>query len=63
MNYRLLLTEMLTDYTERMSTEKNADKRAVYKEVINDLLTALSIEPNQISLMNEVQDIIGFNEE
>ena len=43
MNYRLLLGEMLIDYTERMSLEESVDKRKVYREVIKDLVIALDI--------------------
>ena len=58
MNYRLLLSEMLIDYSERMSTEENTDKRSVYREVIRDLGLALDIEPNQISIIQEVNNLI-----
>ena len=44
MNYRLLLSEMLIDYSERMSAEENTDKRSVYREVIRDLGLALDIK-------------------
>ena len=58
MNYRLLLSEMFIDYTERMSAEENTDKRSVYREVIRDLGLALDIEPNQISIIQEVNNLI-----
>jgi hypothetical protein len=58
MNYRLLLSEMLIDYSERMSLEENADKRKVYREVIKDLTLALDIEPSQIAVMQEVSNLI-----
>ena len=58
MNYRLLLSEMLIDYSERMSAGENTDKRSVYREVIRDLGLALDIEPNQISIIQEVNNLI-----
>lgn len=59
MNYRLLLGEMLIDYTERMSLEENVDKRKVYREVIKDLVIALDIEPGQISVIQETNKILN----
>ena len=49
---------MLIDYSERMSAEENTDKRSVYREVIRDLGLALDIEPNQISIIQEVSNLI-----
>jgi len=59
MNYRMLLIEMLADYTERWSEEENSDKNKVYKEVVNDLRLALEIEPNQISTIQNVNKILN----
>lgn len=59
MNYRMLLIEMLADYTERWSEEENSDKSKVYKEVVNDLRLALEIEPNQISTIQNVNKILN----
>lgn len=59
MNYRLLLGEMLIDYTERMSLEESVDKRKVYREVIKDLVIALDIEPGQISVIQETNKILN----
>jgi len=59
MNYRMLLIEMLADYTERWSEEENSDKSKVYKEVVNDLRLALEIEPNQISTIENVNKILN----
>ena len=58
MNYRHLLSEMLIDYTERMSLEENSDKRKVYREIIKDLVLALDIEPNQINIIQQVNKLI-----
>lgn len=58
MNYRLLLSEMLIDYTERMSQEENSDKRKVYREVIKDLVLALDIEPKEINIINQVNKML-----
>ena len=59
MNYRMLLIEMLADYTERWSEEENSDKSKVYKEVVDDLRLALEIEPNQISTIQNVNKILN----
>jgi len=58
MNYRLLLSEMLIDYSQRLDREKNRDKKLVYEEVKRDLILALEIEPSQISMMQEVNKLI-----
>jgi hypothetical protein len=58
MNYRLLLSEMLIDYSERMSKTKSFKKRQVYREVLRDLRLSLEIETNQISIMQEVNKLI-----
>lgn len=59
MNYRHLLSEMLIDYTERMSLEENSDKRKVYREIIKDLVLALDIEPNQINIIQQTDLILN----
>lgn len=59
MNYRLLLSEMLIDYTERMSLEENSDKRKIYREIIKDLRTALDIEPNEMNILNNALKILN----
>jgi len=59
MNYRLLLSEMLIDYTERMSQEESSERRAVYKEIRRDLILALDIEPNEIGLIQNVNNILN----
>ena len=59
MNYRMLLIEMLADYTERWSEEENSDRSNVYKEVVNDIRLALEIEPNQISTIQNVNKILN----
>ena len=59
MNYRHLLSEMLIDYTERMSLEENSDKRKVYKEIIKDLVLTLDIEPNQINIIQQTDLILN----
>lgn len=48
MNYRLLLSEMFTDYYEKFRKEKNLYAKEVYREILKDLKLALDIEPNQI---------------
>lgn len=58
MNYRLLLSEMLIDYTERMSETGSFEKRQVYKEVIRDLRIALDIEPGQQSILNKTKELL-----
>jgi hypothetical protein len=59
MNYRLLLSEMLIDYSERMSKTKSFKKRQVYREVLRDLKLALDIEPNQIQIMQDIEKLIN----
>lgn len=59
MNYRLLLTEMLIDYTERMSLEQNKDKKEAYKEIRRDLILALDIEPSEIKVVQDAYKIIN----
>lgn len=58
MNYRLLLGEMLIDYTERRAEENSLEKIQVYGEIIRDLKLALDIEVGEIALMNEVKNLI-----
>lgn len=59
MNYRLLLSEMYIDYLERINLETNEDKREVYKEIIRGLNLALDIEPNEISILQNVEKLIN----
>lgn len=59
MNYRLLLSEMLIDYSQRLDREKNRDKRLVYEEVKRDLILALEIEPSEIKLIQDAYKIIN----
>jgi hypothetical protein len=49
-NYRLLLTEMLQDYTERREATKSLKVYKTYTEIIGDLVLALNmsiIQPTQ----------------
>lgn len=62
MNYRYLLSEMLIDYAERFNSEKNENRKSVYSEIISDLKLSLEIEPNQISLANQANEILEKNE-
>jgi len=50
---------MLIDYTERMSQEESSERRAVYKEIRRDLILALDIEPNEIGLIQNVNNILN----
>ena len=59
MNYRLLLSEMFIDYSERFQKEQNLDKKEVYREVLRDFTLALDIEPNQIQIMQDVEKLIN----
>lgn len=59
MNYRLLLSEMFIDYCERFQKEQNLDKKEVYKEVMKDFTLALDIEPNQIQILQDVEEILN----
>lgn len=59
MNYRLLLSEMIIDYRERMSLEANSQKRKVYRDIIRDLNLILDIEVQEIIAMNMVESIIN----
>ena len=59
MNYRLLLSEMFIDYSERFQKEQNLDKKEVYREVMRDFTLALDIEPNQIQIMQDIEKLIN----
>lgn len=58
MNYRLLLSEMLIDYSERRNKELNLDKRKVYTEVIRDLMLALDIEPGMQEVIQNTKNLL-----
>tara|TARA_R110000822_G_scaffold27129_2_gene81258 strand:+ start:320 stop:499 length:180 start_codon:yes stop_codon:yes gene_type:complete len=58
MNYRLLISEMLTDYIERRSFTKCVKTYEIYTEVIGDLILALDIEPNMQNNIDVAKKII-----
>lgn len=58
MNYRLLLSEMLIDYSERRNKEVNLDKRRVYTEIIRDLMLALDIEPGMQEVIQNTKNLL-----
>jgi hypothetical protein len=58
MNYRLLLSEMLIDYSERRNKELNLDKRKVYTEIIRDLMLALDIEPGMQEVIQNTKKLL-----
>lgn len=58
MNYRLLLSEMFIDYCERFEKEQNSNKKEIYREVMRDFTLALDIEPNQIQIMQDIENLI-----
>jgi hypothetical protein len=58
MNYRLLLSEMLIDYTERMGDSNSFEKRQVYREIIRDLRLTLDIEPGQQNVLNKAKELL-----
>lgn len=58
MNYRLLLSEMLIDYSERRNKELNLDKKKVYTEIIRDLMLALDIEPGMQEVIQNTKNLL-----
>jgi hypothetical protein len=50
---------MLIDYCERREKTKCGKTYKVYSEIINDILLALEIEPNQISIVQEAKSILN----
>ena len=59
MNYREILKQMFIDYGERLEKESNLDKKIIYREVLRDLSLILDIEPNQIALVQQANNILN----